>query len=173
VCTFLLWGTKPYDRLNGVTEAFLQAVGEASTLRSQTYFLFLCWMVFGASSYVLLKVMNLGSAGLVVANIFNLFLRILFSTRFISSFFSANISKDEKKFTLLSAWVGNSYVWAAFGCSWLVTNYFDYGLGNWRKQAIHVGVGGVCFLVTVLLLYRSERFKLLPRISQYYKLLRS
>lgn len=163
----------PFMGINGVSEAFLQAVGNASVLLSQTVYLSICWVFLFIASYILLTVLELGSVGLVIANILNLLLRIIFSTYFIYTFFNNNPGKDLKKFKLESFFVGNFSVWISFIVSWCITRKFDFGIDSVRIMVSHVVVGGICCGICVFMLYRSERYKLIPRIHKYVKLMKS
>jgi oligosaccharide translocation protein RFT1 len=160
----------PLMGINGVTEAFLQAVGDSNALLNQTIYLSLCWVILFIASYFLLVVMKLGSAGLVIANIINLTLRVIFSFCFISKFFKKCKTKDGKLFKLSSIIdLGSIQLCFLFGVSWILTWYFDFGIDSYFSIISHIMIGAVCFVFTCCLIFKTEQHKLLPKLYKYLK----
>lgn len=162
----------PIMGLNGITEAFVQAVGDSRTLGKQTRYLVFCWSIFATVSYCVLTG-GYGGAGLVGANMVNLSLRIGFGAWFIQKFFAFNSASDEKKFNIGWVLVGDYWVWIAFFVSSSLIHVFDSGIGSLRAMVTHIAVGVLCFGMVCGLLYRAERYGLGNRLVYYYRLLKS
>jgi len=77
----------PLLAINGVTEAFVAAVATNSELHTQSLLMGAFFAGFAAAAYLFLHIMQLGAQGLVYSNCVNMFLRIIFNTHFISSYF--------------------------------------------------------------------------------------
>jgi oligosaccharide translocation protein RFT1 len=160
----------PIMGINGVTEAFLQAVGNSNELLNQTIYLSLCWVILFIASYFLLIVMKLGSVGLVIANILNLTLRIIFSLCFISKFFKKCKTKGKKIFKIQSIInVGSNQLYFSFIISWLLTNHFNFGIDSYAAIISHVSIGSVCLAFTAYLMFEVEKDKLLLKLYKYFK----
>jgi oligosaccharide translocation protein RFT1 len=80
----------PFLAINGLTEAFVAAVATNNELHTQSIFMGVFFAGFSGAAYVFLHEWQMGAIGLVYANCFNMFLRILFNLNFITSFFTRN-----------------------------------------------------------------------------------
>ena len=80
----------PFLAINGLTEAFVAAVASNAELHSQSVSMGVFFAAFAGAAYLFLHEWKMGASGLVYANCVNMFLRILFNTRFISRFFKQN-----------------------------------------------------------------------------------
>ncbi|KAJ3045717.1 Oligosaccharide translocation protein rft1 [Rhizophlyctis rosea] len=77
----------PLMGVNGITEGFLQGVGDAKTLSRQSGWMVIFSATFAAVAYVTMVALDLGSVGLVIANMANMVMRIVFSYGFVEKFF--------------------------------------------------------------------------------------
>ncbi|KAH8646622.1 Rft protein-domain-containing protein [Xylariales sp. PMI_506] len=78
----------PLLALNGISEAFVSSVATESQIHRQSLWMGAFSIAFGIGGFVFLRVLNLGAAGLVYANAINMFCRIFWSAKFISSYFT-------------------------------------------------------------------------------------
>ncbi|TAQ83691.1 hypothetical protein B7494_g7982 [Chlorociboria aeruginascens] len=76
----------PLLAINGLTEAFVSSVATKSEVNTQSMWMLAFSAGFGGSAFIFLRVLDLGAEGLVWANTINMFLRILWSISFISSY---------------------------------------------------------------------------------------
>lgn len=83
----------PLLAVNGVTEAFISSIATESELNRQSAWMFAFSMGFAGAGYVFLRLLDMGAAGLVWANAINMVLRILWSSRFISTYLKRNESR--------------------------------------------------------------------------------
>ncbi|KAJ3300329.1 Oligosaccharide translocation protein rft1 [Borealophlyctis nickersoniae] len=148
----------PIMGINGITEAFLQGVGDSKVLAKQSAWMVGFSVIFASVVYVTVHVLEWGAVGLVLANIVNLVMRIAFSWIFIRAFFLVDAKEHvptreadivERDFqsvlspiALLPKWI----LWVGFAISWGVTAHFGqyFGHGSWRSKFWHVVVGGIC-----------------------------
>ncbi|KAI8925692.1 Rft protein-domain-containing protein [Entophlyctis helioformis] len=162
----------PVMGINGITEAFLQGVGDERVVRRQSVLMVGFWAVFVAVSYLLLVVVDMGTSGLVVANTVNMAMRIVFSAAFIHSFFALEnetgrlLPADEQsrlaagfrtRLALGSLVPGGLLLWAAFAASGAVTWASHYAATHWWTDSLgrlgatvaHIGIGGLCAIAVL------------------------
>ena len=77
----------PFLAINGVTEAFVAAVATNQELHAQSVSMGIFFALFAGSAWVFIGQLELGGNGVVLANIVNMSLRIVWNTWFINSFF--------------------------------------------------------------------------------------
>jgi oligosaccharide translocation protein RFT1 len=77
----------PFMGVNGITEAFLQGVGDSKIIQKQSVYLLVFWLLFTFTFYICYPLF--GISGLILANIVNLLCRILFSYFYSSSFYKS------------------------------------------------------------------------------------
>ncbi|KAL1955017.1 hypothetical protein VTO42DRAFT_370 [Malbranchea cinnamomea] len=77
----------PFLAFNGITEAFVSSVASNSELRKQTMWMAAFSAAFAAGIYFFIGICQLDARGLVMANITNMALRIVWSYRFIQRYF--------------------------------------------------------------------------------------
>jgi oligosaccharide translocation protein RFT1 len=149
----------PFMGINGVTEAFFQAVAPTEKLTSQTLYMIILWAVYILSSYWL-DALSFGASGIVYANMINMALRIGFSLQFIASFFRSHI-KD-----LIAEFIpGSLILWITTMCCFLITRYSQQ-----LSLFSHVAVGLTCFLAHLLVLFRTERRRLFENVIKHTKM---
>lgn len=78
----------PFLALNGLTESFVASVATEAEVHAQSGWMAAFSVAFAAAAFVLMRVFPLGAVGLVGANMFNMFCRIVWSGFFIKRFFS-------------------------------------------------------------------------------------
>jgi oligosaccharide translocation protein RFT1 len=76
----------PFMAYNGILDAFVTSVATPAELQQQSLWMGVFTAGYVAVAYFLLNVLELGARGLVLGNIFNMILRILWSTWFISRY---------------------------------------------------------------------------------------
>ena len=77
----------PMLAINGVAEAFVASVASESEVHVQSVWMGAFSLVFGVAGFVFLRVLELGAAGLVYANIVNMACRIIWCAGFITKYF--------------------------------------------------------------------------------------
>jgi oligosaccharide translocation protein RFT1 len=139
----------PFLGVNGITEAFLQGVGDSQTLSKQAFYMVFFWLGYMGSVYIFLGKLQWGSVGLIVCNIINMCFRIIFSTTFIVSFFQ---KESKEGFSISSLLPLKPSLWFGFIVSFAVTRW-SQSLGD----ISHLAIGCVLFIVTLLLIYKLEK----------------
>lgn len=76
----------PLLALNGISEAFVSSVATKTEVYKQSIWMAAFSMGFGCAAYLFLGVMDLGAKGLVLANMANMLLRIIWSGVFIKTY---------------------------------------------------------------------------------------
>lgn len=69
----------PFMAINGILDAFVTSVASPAELRMQSVWMALFTGVYGVVAWILLDKLQLGAQGLVIANIINMTLRIIWS----------------------------------------------------------------------------------------------
>jgi oligosaccharide translocation protein RFT1 len=148
----------PIMGINGITEAFFQAVAPAEKLASQTLYMIILWAVYIVSCYWF-DALSFGASGIIFANMMNMALRIGFALQFISSFFGSNIKVLFRQFL-----PGSPLLWCTTMCCYLATSYSQK-----LAPLAHLSVGLLCFLIQLSILYRTERQRLFEKILKQTK----
>ncbi|PQE27520.1 oligosaccharide translocation rft1 protein [Rutstroemia sp. NJR-2017a BBW] len=76
----------PLLAVNGISEAFVSSVATKTEVYKQSIWMTAFSMGFGCAAYLFLGVMDLGAEGLVLANMVNMLLRIVWSGIFIKKY---------------------------------------------------------------------------------------
>lgn len=84
----------PLLSLNGILEAFFQSVANGDEILRQSYMMMLLSGIFLSNCYLFIKIFKLSLEGLILANGFNMLLRILYCTVFISNFYKKKLSGE-------------------------------------------------------------------------------
>ncbi|CAO3596599.1 unnamed protein product [Absidia cylindrospora] len=146
----------PVMGINGITEGFVQAVASKSDLAKLSYYMVGFSLCFMGAGVLFMHVLQLGAIGLVLANMFNLGIRIGYSWVFIRKFFSQSDSRNK---LALSSWLPSGPTFLAFGVSWGITRCSEQWIG-WQtlpQKALHIGVGGTCFALVCLVMVMKDR----------------
>ncbi|KAK7430691.1 Oligosaccharide translocation protein rft1 [Neonectria magnoliae] len=77
----------PFLALNGLTESFVASVATEAEVHQQLGWMGAFSVAFASSAFVFMRIFPLGAIGLVVANMINMFCRIVWSSVFIHRFF--------------------------------------------------------------------------------------
>jgi oligosaccharide translocation protein RFT1 len=77
----------PLLAMNGISEAFVSSVATKGEVHRQSVWMGAFSVMFGVAGFVFLRLLGLGAVGLVYANGINMACRILWSSRFISTYF--------------------------------------------------------------------------------------
>lgn len=80
----------PFMAYNGILDAFIASVATPAELNQQSLWMGWFTAVYLTAAYILLNVLHLGAQGLVLGNIFNMLLRILWSSWFITTYMREN-----------------------------------------------------------------------------------
>lgn len=166
--------------LNGICEAFVHAVGDAKQLMTLNKLMGVFFVIYAMASASFLTLLQLGTAGIILANCVNMGCRILYCGSFMATYFTKS-SDTTPKPTILSRvralmvfWrssLPNIAVLSAFGASFVVTAFSRRAFlangkdDSWRNHVAHVAVGGVCFALTLLVLYIKERASIKKQIA--------
>lgn len=77
----------PFLAFNGITEAFVSSTATPAELRRNAGWMGAFSVSFAVAAYMFLKIGGLGAQGLVLANMVNMFARLLWSYAFIKAYF--------------------------------------------------------------------------------------
>jgi oligosaccharide translocation protein RFT1 len=148
--------------MNGVTEAFVNAVGDADTLLRFNAWLTVCSAIYLTSAAVLLQ---WGIRGLIMANCLNMSMRIAFNSHFIMFVHDKKpaITRTHTQ-TVLDSMLQHMpsvSVWLAFGLA-LVANMISsvhiYEEFASAKHAVgHLSVGVLALVITLLVVFWREK----------------
>lgn len=127
----------PLLAINGITEAFVQAVATPQQLRLQSAWMLSFSLGFGAAGYVFVRTLGWGAQGLVWANVVNMGLRICWSSIFIRKWLQERGVRGDWKEILPS----KALVAAAVGIAGMVRG-LDQGHGLLIRLAQAGGLAG-------------------------------
>ncbi|GAA5882337.1 hypothetical protein JCM3774_005074 [Rhodotorula dairenensis] len=82
----------PFMGLNGITEAFFQAVASPRWIQRGAAWMVVCAAAFATTCWIAVQVCGMGARGLIVANCVNMALRTAFSSYFMVRYFSNALS---------------------------------------------------------------------------------
>lgn len=165
--------------LNGICEAFVHAVGDAQQLMTLNKLMGVFFVIYAVASASFLGLLQLGTTGIILANCVNMGCRILYCGSFMATYFSKSSDPTVKPTVLSQVWalvafwrssLPNIAVLSAFGASFLVTAISRRAFlangkdDSWRNHVAHVAVGGLCFAVTLVVLYVKERASIKQQI---------
>ncbi|RKP05550.1 Rft protein-domain-containing protein [Thamnocephalis sphaerospora] len=161
----------PVMGVNGVTESFVQAIARPADVAAQSRAMLLFSVGFLAVGAVLMRGLHLGASALVLANAFNMLLRIGWSVRFTQRRMSeaervlyatpsaGDVQVPSKRFFTQRFLLPSSstVALALLGC--LATWCSDWQIGwhTLRDKGLHIAVGLGAFLPFALALVRGER----------------
>jgi oligosaccharide translocation protein RFT1 len=152
----------PIMGVNGITEAYVQALAGEKVLMRQSYWMGICWVAFLFTGYFSISsTLAAGAIGIVIANSVNLLLRIWFSWSFIRKHFlvdvlsrckvqdNATAFQDEldKTLQLRSLFPQNPLLWVGFALVWGVTFTSNtiIGWNSLKAKLLHLSVGVLSF----------------------------
>jgi oligosaccharide translocation protein RFT1 len=137
--------------INGITEAFLQAIANDRETESFNGWLLVCSVIFVFLSALLLPVM--GTSGMVAANSCVMIIRIMRNLVFARSHITNNTSlrrfaPSVKTLTLFGI---------SLGITWLSRIYLYRYAGSVPRAAMHVGIGFILLSCVALLVYVEDK----------------
>ncbi|KAH8549568.1 Rft protein-domain-containing protein [Umbelopsis sp. PMI_123] len=141
----------PVMGINGISEAFVQAVASEQQLARLSKFMIVFSLIFMSSGVLFMHFMQLGAIGLILANIVNLGSRIIYSWIFIRKYFLHNRGQDIAMLSQMITfrnWFPSKVVLFAFATGWGITRLSEEIIGwtTLREKIIHIAVGGVAAL---------------------------
>lgn len=149
--------------LNGVTEAFVFASMSKQAVDIYNRKMLVFSFIFLSSSWLLTHL--LGSVGFIIANCLNMGARIIHSVYYIHLYY------EETEERPLWGMLPYRPVILAYGASFLATfssmRLFCCKLG-WMPTLAHLVIGGLCFLITLAVIYFTEQ-PLINFFHQQYK----
>lgn len=77
----------PFLSFNGIFEAFLASVATGDQILRHSYFMMMCSFAFLINSWIFIEYLDLSVNGLIISNIINMSLRIIYSFSFIVKFY--------------------------------------------------------------------------------------
>jgi oligosaccharide translocation protein RFT1 len=145
--------------VNGVTEAFVHAASNREQLDRANYWMPVFSVLYLIFSYLGLSVFHYGTVSLVAANCLNMALRILYSTRFIESYFTQHNRKEPgKKIDLWKNSIPSWSVCLVFISTFIITNITGVWFGDSVvHRIIHITIGATCLGVLVISLRVTEK----------------
>lgn len=153
----------PFLAFNGVLEAFFSAAANPGQLLSYSYFMSGLSILILCLLYFFIENLQLGISGLILANIINMVLRIIYCSGFIIRFFTQNHMAINYKL-IVSFLIQNLLI--GLGSYYLnlilLGSYSANSLTDLIKSAF------VCLMCLVFML-STVRKELTPFISQYFK----
>ncbi|RDD47181.1 Protein RFT1-like protein [Trichoplax sp. H2] len=148
--------------VNGTTECFVFAVMAKHHLQRYNWFMFLFSGAFLSFSWVIIP--RYGSVGFIWANCLNMFLRICHSIWFIWKYFRSTPYKP------LTGLLLSPFVVIMYAIALSVTWYSEVTFGgtNNLNDILHLGIGGVNFILVILIIYVKEEKLMLYIKKQYF-----
>ena len=160
----------------GTSEAFVHAASSSAELKFYNWLLVAFSAAYMAASWYMIQLWH--TSGLVLANCFNMALRITFNLVFISRFFAKATQRDPAKAKSVGlSWQLRAIVppWpvlCALVLSFALTYASERNLCTEQSpllhRAAHVAVGVACLGLVVATVYRKDR-QLLDDIRQLFR----
>ncbi|CAO3618138.1 unnamed protein product [Mucor hiemalis] len=140
----------PFMGINGITEAFVQAVATKKDLTRLSYFMFLFSVCFMTSGFIFMYHFQMGAVGLILANMVNLGIRIVYSWNYICTYFHS--AKDGVTVSVRQ-WFPHVATVTGFVLAWSITYWSKENLGwfTLKQKMLHIAVGGFCFILVSLI----------------------
>jgi oligosaccharide translocation protein RFT1 len=156
--------------VNGITEAFVHAVGSAQALKSLN-----AWLMLFSLAYVVAAValFHLRARGLILANMLSMLLRIAFSVHFITRWRAPGSGVAVRP----AALAPSTLSLAGFAAAALATRASEralYGarLGSLQAAAAHVAIGAACLAALAALLALVSEKQLGRDLRQLYRVVK-
>ncbi|KAJ9074038.1 Oligosaccharide translocation protein rft1 [Entomophthora muscae] len=157
----------PIMGINGITEAFVQAVAQPKELQSLSYAMTLFTAIFLGVGFVLVRILPSVAYAVIIANCLNLSLRIIWSMNYMVHYFSRFSTKAAAPIFKPSLVVPSGRIIIAFILSSALCNYSEgyFGFETLLGKIKHVLVGGICFIGVCGITFSDER-KFLQDLKQ-------
>ncbi|ODQ67765.1 Rft-1-domain-containing protein [Nadsonia fulvescens var. elongata DSM 6958] len=135
----------PFLAFNGSLEAFVQSVASASHLRRQSQAMILFTALFAFSSYFFMHApFNWGAQGLIIANMLNMSVRIIWCSLWIKSYYKLKIFKNLVSDALPSKVILLSFLVNCAGA------YYIVGIVNTVSEAFKILGFVLVFMSTIV-----------------------
>jgi oligosaccharide translocation protein RFT1 len=154
----------PMMGINGISEAFFQAVAPTKNLASQTAYLIVLWIGYICSSYFF-HYLGLGAIGILYSNMINMIFRIVYSQSFIFTYYQNTECSFHGWSELFPQ---NAWLWSiSLVCYFITFNSVQLGIIN------HVLIGVGCFLLHSASVYKMEEHGFIPELIYAKSLMKS
>ncbi|KAI5776636.1 oligosaccharide translocation protein RFT1 [Geopyxis carbonaria] len=143
----------PLLAINGITEAFVQSVASSAQLHKQSAWMFGFSFGFAIAGYGFMHTLGLGAEGLVLANVANMTMRIIWSSIFIRTYFNTK-GLDFKVRELIP---NSLFVAACVGIGAVARGIVGQGKG----LLLELGYAAVCVtcMLTVCIITERQFFR--------------
>lgn len=151
--------------VNGITEAFVHATSNAQQLQKYNYLMIVFSIVYLSIAVMGMTCIQQQDAGiymLIVANICNMLMRIVYSWTYITQYTAKY--QQQQQVSLVNL---DRLVMGAFAMSLLLGQLSKYFLQQ-PHLLVHIVIGACCFAVTCALIWKRER-AFLVRVKQLFR----
>lgn len=140
----------PFLSLNGIFEAFFQSVATGDQILKHSYFMMIFSGIFLLTSWILIDFLKLSINGLIISNIFNMTLRIIYCGTFIIQFYR-KIHNNQSSFLFNFQNLQMITLVCLFVCSvdWLLIGY----VRNFKQFSVNVILA---IILLILILYQEK-----------------
>ncbi|EFC38608.1 predicted protein [Naegleria gruberi] len=156
--------------LNGISEAFIHALSDRKEIIKLNYIMILFSIVYMSVCITCLWLFNLGTKSMIIANCFNMLMRISYSTYFIVLFFKKHKNNLRMKPSeILQQIIPSKVVLIVLSSCLVITKatelYFDISKTKLFciVRFVHIGVGSLFLMLFIVCLYKFEK----PFIRQF------
>lgn len=148
----------PFLAFNGVLEGFLMAISNPTQTKYYTYFMSMVSIFVLVLLYYLIEVYHLGIRGLILANIINMTLRIIYCGIFVSKFFTN--SKLRINYSNMVSFISKNLAIVLIG------HYANVSIGPTKTFIGFTKSVGICVisLLLMLLIIRRDLFLLFKKV---------
>ena len=169
-CVFI-----PVLGINGITEGFVHAVADQRELHRMTGWLVMFFAVYSGLSLVFLQYLQLGTAGVILANAANMLLRIVWSWSYLRQFLATNSMTPATRkqvqqqlsrkqiFPAMGVLIFYAATWLALRMLWngmsLASKPLSLSLSSpsLLPNGIFVATGALILVIASLLTWKLER----------------
>lgn len=155
--------------INGITEAFVHAVGTQVFLNQFNRWLVVCSGVYLTAAMLLVQH---GVLGMIAANCINMVLRISYSVQFILNWKDTSDPSAKPPVSTIRMLLPKRRVIAFFLLSFVVTKWSELEIYrefvSLQSVGVHILIGGACFVLCIGCVYLEEK-ELLNGLSELVK----
>ncbi|NXH19833.1 RFT1 protein, partial [Bucco capensis] len=137
--------------INGVTECFTFAVMCREDVDRYNFFMLALSLTFLCTSCILTHWHS--SIGFILANCFNMGIRIVHSIRYIYDYFK------ESTYRPLRGLLPSPFLVLVYIISGMITGYSEVAFccdKGWMARLVHISVGALCFAATIITMFFTE-----------------
>lgn len=161
--------------INGITEAFVHAASSERQTRSFNYWMMLFSMVYLTAAIFFIKWLEWGTPSLVIANIVNMLMRIMYCQWFIRQYFTrASQANQGQHYFQWSEVIPHRVVLLFFMTCLVVTKCSEAWLEHsaWTLRATHISIGTACIacLCGMVAIFERQFLSNLRKLFQGRKL---